>query len=131
MIADKRPDVADFWKMSLNLKRPTFERGLAFPKKSVVTVNKFARAIVLGRVVAEHSQIKEIGRAWQKFERREIAFVKRAGVGPNPTNATLLEQPYDVRTVPACVPEFDCEPKSFWKLDEKLAQSLAAFLWRE
>jgi len=67
VIADKGPDVASFAKVSLNFQRPTFERGLAFPEKLVVTMNKLAGAVVLGRIIAEQSQIKEIGRARQKF----------------------------------------------------------------
>ena len=55
VVADKGPDVADFGKMSLDLKRPTFNGGFAFPKEFIVTVNEFTGPVVLCRIVAEQS----------------------------------------------------------------------------
>jgi hypothetical protein len=52
MIADESPDVARFGKMTLDFQGPTFQRGLAFPKKLVVAMNEFPSAVVFGGVIA-------------------------------------------------------------------------------
>ena len=94
-------------------------------------MNELAGGVVLGRVVAEKAQIQKIGGTRQKFERREIALIQRAGVGPNPADAVLLEQTNDVRSMPARVPKFNRKSKTFWKLDEEFSQCLPAILGRE
>ena len=90
-----------------------------------------AVAIVLGRVIAEHTQIKKVGRPRQKFERRKIAFIERTAVGPNPTDAVLFQQPDDLWPVPAGVTKFKGKPETFRKLDKKLSQNLSPFLGRK
>src|SRR5438046_10696641 len=89
-----------------------------------------AVAIVLGRVIAEHTQIKKVGRPRQKFERRKIAFIERTDVGPNPTDAVLFQQPDDLGPMPAGVTEFNGKLETFRKLDKKLLQNLSAILGR-
>src|SRR5213080_2678631 len=88
-------------------------------------------AIVLGRVIAEQPQIKEIRCARQKFERCEIALVQRTGVGPNPANPILFEQMNDLRPMPTGMTKFDREPKTFRKLRQKFSQRLPAIFRRE
>src|SRR6266446_8567405 len=90
-----------------------------------------AVAIVLGRVIAEHTQIKKVGRPRQKFERRKIAFIERTAVRPNPTDAVLFQQPDDLWPVPAGVTEFNGEPETFRKLDQKFSQNLPPVLGRK
>jgi hypothetical protein len=68
-----------------------------------------AIAIVFCGVISEQPKIKKISRAGKEFERREIAFVKRTGVGPDPANAMFLKQSDDLRAMPAGMPEFDRE----------------------
>src|SRR5438270_5662371 len=131
MVTDKRPDVPHLAKMPLDFQSPAFERGFAFPKKFIVTMHEKTLAIVLGRVIAEQPQIKEISRARQKFERCEIALVQRTGVGPNPANPILFEQTNDLRPMPTGMTKFDREPKTFRKLDEKFSQRLPAIFRRE
>jgi hypothetical protein len=94
-------------------------------------VNKFAAAIIFGRVIAEQTQIKKIGRSRQKFERRKVAFIERTGVGPNPTDAILFQQPDDLWPVPAGVTKFNGKPETLRKLDKKLSQNLSPILGRE
>ena len=94
-------------------------------------MNEFAGAVVLGRVITEQPQIKEIGREREKFERREITFVQRSCVGPNPADAVLLEQTNDLRPMPAGITKLDRKPKTFRKLHEKFAQRLPAVFRRE
>ena len=88
-------------------------------------------AIVLGCIIAEQAQIKNIGRAREKFEWREIAFVQRTGVRPNPADAALLEQSDDLRPVPAGMAKLDREPKTFRKLHQKFSQRLPPIFRRE
>src|SRR6266700_514548 len=40
VITDKSPNVADLSQMALDFERPALQRGLAFPKKFVVSMNK-------------------------------------------------------------------------------------------
>ena len=94
-------------------------------------MNEFAGAIVLCRIIAEEPEINEVGCSWQKFERGKIAFVQRTCVGPNPTDAAILEQSNDLRSMPAGVTKFDGKSKVFRKLNKKLTQKLAAILRRE
>ena len=75
VIADECPNVADLAEMPLNFERPTFQRGFAFPEKSVVAVHEQSAFVVFGRIIAEQTEIKEIGGLRQEFERRKIAFV--------------------------------------------------------
>jgi len=135
MVTDEGPRIANFAKVPLDFQRPAFERGFALPKKSIVAVNEFSGAVIFGRVIAEQAQIKEIGRARQKFEGREIALVKRAGIGPNPANAALFEQANNLRPVPAGMTKFNRETKTFRKLREKFSQDLSAIFgskgWRQ
>src|SRR5439155_14561283 len=111
VIADKRPDIAYFGKVSLDFERPALEGGFAFPEQSVVAMNEQAVAVVFGGVIAEQPQINKIGGLGQEFERSKIAFVQRAGIGPNPANSTLFQKTNDLRPMPARVTEFDGESK--------------------
>src|SRR5207244_10565772 len=88
-------------------------------------------AIVFRAVVAEEAQIKKIGRARQEFERREIAFVQRAGVGPNPADPVFLEKMNDLRTMPGGVTELDRKAEVARDLFEKFPQRLTHILWCE
>ena len=94
-------------------------------------MNEFAGVVIFGRVIAKQTQIKKIGRPWQKLERRKIAFIERADVGPNPANAVLFQQPDDLRPVPAGVTKFNGKPETFRKLDQKFSQDLSPILGRE
>src|ERR1700693_2253693 len=94
-------------------------------------MNEFAGVVIFGRVIAEQTEIKKIGRPRQKLERRKIAFIERTGVGPNPANAVLFQQPDDLRPVPAGVTKFNGKSETFWKLDKKFSQNLSPILGRE
>src|SRR3984893_9607855 len=94
-------------------------------------MNVFSRVVVLSRVIAEQAEIKKIGRLRQKFERREIAFVERTDVGPNPANAILFQQPDDLRPVPVGMTKFNREPEAFRKLHQKFSQDLSPILGRK
>ena len=107
VVVHESPDAARIGQMPLDLERPALERGFAFPKKLAVTMDAPAVAIVFRGVIAEQAQIKEIGRARQEFEGREIAFVQRAGVGPNPADAVFLEKANELRTMPAGMAKLD------------------------
>ena len=94
-------------------------------------MNEFAGAIILGRVIPEQTQIKKIGRARQKFERRKIAFIERTGVGPNPADAVLFQEADNLGPMPAGMTKFNGKPETFRKLDKKLSQNLSPILGRE
>ena len=64
----------------------------------------------------------------QEFERREIAFVQAAGVGPNPADAVFLEKVNDLRTMPAGVTELDRKAEVVRELFQKFPQRLTAIL---
>ena len=117
--------------MPLDLERPALERGFAFPKKFAVTMDALAGAIVFRGVIAEKPQIKEVGRARQEFERREIAFVQWAGIGPNPADAVLFQEADDLRTMPAGMAELDRKPEVARKLFQESAQRGAPILRRK
>src|SRR5436190_13754508 len=117
--------------MPLDLKRPALERCFAFPKKFTVTMDSSTVAIVFRAVIAEEAQIQKIGRARQEFERREIAFVQRAGVGPNPADAVFLEKMNELRTMPAGVTELDRKAEVARELFEEFPQRLTPIFWDE
>ncbi len=87
-----------------------------------------ARAIVFRRVIAEQAEVNEIGRVRPRLERREIALVQRADIGPDPADAMFFEQADELRAMPARVAEFEREPKIARQLFEKTAQDGAALL---
>jgi len=76
----------------------------------------------------EQTQIKKIGRARQKFERRKIAFIERTGVGPNPRDPILFQQPNNLGPMPASVTKFNGKSKALRELLEKFSQNLSAIL---
>ena len=129
MIAGKCPDVANFRHMPLNFQRPAFQRGFAFPKQFLVTMNVATVHVVFGRVIAEQAQVEKICRARQEFKRGKISFVQRSGIGPRPANAIFFQQTDELRPMPSGVSKFDCEPEIPRELLEKLAQRRLAVFW--
>lgn len=85
-------------------------------------------AIVFCGVIAEKPQIKKIGRAREEFERREIPFVQRTGVGPNPAYAMFFQQVDNLRPMPAGMTKLDRETKIFRQLIKEFAKRLSAVL---
>ena len=128
MIAGEGPNIAHLAEMPFNLERPTFQRSFAFPKKIFITVHVFPVAIVFCGVIAEKPKIKKIGRAREKFERREVPFVERTGVGPNPANAMFFQQADNLRPMPAGMTKFDRETKISRQLIKEFAKRLPAIL---
>src|SRR5437588_1308766 len=94
-------------------------------------MDALAVAAVFGGVVAEQTEIKEIGRVREEFEGREVAFIQWSGIGPHPADAVFFEEPNDLRTVPAGMPEFDGETKIARELLQEIAQHGTAFFRRE
>src|SRR2546428_6736124 len=131
MIADKRPDIAHLGEVALDFERPALERGFAFPQQTVVAMNKQAVLVVFGGVIAQQSQVNEVSGKRQKLEWRQIAFVQRRGVRPDPGDAAFLEQTDNLRPVPPGMPELDREAKVPRQLDKKFAQRRLAVFWRE
>ncbi len=91
-------------------------------------MNSLAVAIVFGGVIAQKPQIKEVRRAGQKFERREITLVQRAGVGPNPADAVLFQEANDLRTMPAGMAKFDRKAEAARELFQEFPQGLPVVL---
>src|SRR6478672_3012424 len=91
MIVHKTPDAAGLAEMPLDLKRPAFEGGLAFPEQFPVAVNVLSFGIVLRRIIAEQPQVDEVGGGGEELERREISFVERARIRPDPTDAIFFD----------------------------------------
>ena len=117
--------------MPLDLERPTLERGFAFPKQFAVTMHVLPVTIVLRGIIAEQAQIKEVGRAREEFEGREIAFVQRRRVGPDPADAMFFEKTNHLRPMPAGMAKLDRKTEIARKLREKSAQNLAPIFRRE
>ena len=88
-----------------------------------------AVAIVFRGVIAEKTQIKEVGRARQEFEWREVAFVQGASVGPDPANAVFFEKANDLWTMPAGMAKLDRKAEALRQLLQEVPQSLTAILW--
>ena len=131
VIARECPDVAHFGQVPLDFERPALEGRFSFPEKFFVAMQMCSVGAVFRRVIAEQPEIKKIGRARQKLERREIAFVERAGVGPNPADAIFFEQADDLGAMPAGMTEFNRETKCPRQLGEKFTQGLPAIFWCE
>ena len=91
----------------------------------------FAVVIVFGRIIAEQPQVKKIGGAGKKLEGRKIAFVERAGIGPNPADAALFQKSDDLRAMPTGVTKLNGESKIARQLGEKFAKRLPAVFGRE
>src|SRR4051794_29665927 len=111
MVVHEGPDAAGFLDVPIDLHGPAFEGGFAFPEEAAVAVETATIVIVAGADVAQQADVEEIGRARPKLERGEIAFVKRAGVAPDPADAVFLEEVNDLRPMPAGVAEIDGEAK--------------------
>ncbi len=131
MVVHESPDVPRVGQMPLDLERPALERCFAFPKEFAITMNSPAVPIVFRGVIAEKAQIKKVGRARKEFERREIPFVQRAGVGPNPADAVFLEKANDLRTMPAGMAKLDREAEVARELFQEFPQRSTAILWSE
>src|SRR5262249_12405161 len=93
-------------------------------------MNSLAVAIVFRERVPKQTKIKKIGRYRLELERRLVAFVQRAGVGPNPADTMFFEQMNNRTLVPARVTECDRESKIVWQLSKEFAQALLSILRR-
>ena len=131
VIADECPNVTHFSEVALDFKRPAFQSSFAFPKEFIVAMNEEAVAIVLRRIIAEQPQVKKIGRARQEFKGREISFIERAGIGPDPANPMLFQETNDLWPMPAGVTKFNSEAKISRQLLEEFAKCLSAILGSE
>src|SRR5215472_17379463 len=87
--------------------------------------------IVFSCVIAKQTQVKKIGGARQKFEGSKISLVERGGIGPDPADAVLFQQPNELRPMPASMSKFDRKPKIPRQLRKKFAQRLLAVGWRQ
>src|SRR4051812_48425484 len=111
MVIHEAPDAPDFAQVPLEFEGPALQRRLAFPEQFPVAMDVLSVAIVFGAVIAQQPQIKEISRGRKELERRQIAFVERTGVGPDPADPMLFQEPNVVRAMPAGVAEFEGETK--------------------
>ena len=82
-------------------------------------------------IVAEQTQIKKIGGAGEKFERRKIPFVERAGIGPDPTSAIFFQKADNLGSMPADMAKFNRETKIARQLCEKFPKRWLSVLRRE
>ena len=57
--------------------------------------------VVFGGVIAEKTEVNEIGRGGQELERREIAFVQRARIGPDPADSMFFHETDVLGPMPA------------------------------
>src|ERR671930_401208 len=87
--------------------------------------------IVFCCIIAKQSEIEKVGRAWQKFERRKISFIKWSGVRPHPANAMLFQKPDELWPMPSRMAKFNCKPEIPWQLAQKIAQRRLAILRRK
>src|SRR5947209_818477 len=131
VIVDEAPDAAGFVEMPLELEGPALERSLAFPKQFAVTMDMLAVGVVLRRVIAEKPQVDEVGGGGKEFERREIAFVESAGIGPNPADSIFFHEANVLRPMPAGMAKLDGEAEIARELREEGAQQSAARLRRK
>jgi endonuclease III-like uncharacterized protein len=77
--------------------------------------------VVLRRIIAQQTQVKKVGRAWQKFERRKVSLVQSGGIGPDPADSILLQHADKLWAVPSRVPKFNGKPEIARQLDQKSA----------
>src|SRR5947207_3053224 len=87
--------------------------------------------VIFGGVIAEQAKVNEIGRGGQELERREIPFVQRTSIGPDPADPVFFQEPDVLGPMPAGIAEFYGEPEIAWQLREESAQQGAAGFWRE
>src|SRR5712671_3314230 len=87
--------------------------------------------IVFRGVVAEQTEVNKIGGGGQELERREVAFVERTGIGPDPANPVFLDETDVLRPVPAGVAELDGETEIARQLREEGAEKGTAGFRRE
>ena len=79
----------------------------------------FAIPIVFGGVVAQQTDVKKIGCARLKFERRQISLVQGGSIGPNPTDPIFLEELNELRPMPSGMTKLNGEPEVTRKLGNK------------
>jgi len=87
--------------------------------------------VVFCRVIAKQAQVEKIGGARQKFERRKISLIERSGIGPDPTDAVLFQEPDKARPMPTGMAKFNRKPEISRQLHEKLAQRQLAVCRRQ
>src|SRR3954465_10846692 len=87
--------------------------------------------IVFRGVIAEKPQVDEVGRGRQEFEWRQIAFVERTGIGPDPAHPGFLEKMNVLRPMPTGMAKFDGEPEVARELREESAEERATGRRRE
>src|SRR5437762_12713403 len=74
------------------------------------------------RIVPEQTQVEKIGSARAEFEWRKVAFVERAGIGPDPADTIFFQKTDDLRSMPAGMPKFNRKTKTPMQLFEKFTK---------
>src|SRR5207249_11613565 len=129
MIAHESPDAAHFGQMALDLERPAFESGLPLPQQFLVTMNVSSIDVVFRCIIPEQTQVEKVGGARKEFEWRKVAFVERAGIGPDPADTIFFQKTDDLRSMPPGMPKFNSETKTPRQLFEKFTKCPLSVPW--
>src|SRR5437762_7629295 len=81
------------------------------------------------RIIPEQTQVEKIGSAREEFEWRKVAFVERAGIGPDPADTIFFQKTDDLRSMPAGMPKFNRETKTRRQLFEKFTKCALSVTW--
>src|SRR5216110_1581265 len=85
--------------------------------------------VVFRCIIPEQTQVEKIGSAREEFEWRKVAFVERAGIGPDPADTIFFQKTDDLRSMPAGMPKFNRETKTRRQLFEKFTKCALSVPW--
>src|SRR5438034_11656116 len=80
-------------------------------------------------IIDEQTQVDKIGSAREELEWRKVAFVERAGIGPNPAHTIFFQKADDLRSMPAGMTKFNRETKTPRQLFKKFTKCPLSVPW--
>src|SRR5438034_11739047 len=87
--------------------------------------------VVFRCIIPEQTQVEKVGGARKEFECRKVAFVERAGIGPDPGDTIFFQKTDDLRAMPPGMPKFNSETKTPRQLFEKFTKCPLSVAWRK
>src|SRR5436305_14248764 len=87
--------------------------------------------VVFRCIIAEQTQVEKIGSARQEFERRKVAFVEGAGIGPDPADTIFFQKTDDLRAMPAGMTKFNCQTKTPRQMFKKFTKLELSVPWAQ
>src|SRR5207249_4708904 len=85
--------------------------------------------VVFRCIIPEQTHVEHIGGARKEFEWRKVAFVERAGIGPDPADTIFRQKTDDLWSMPAGMTKFNRKTKTPRQLFEKFTKCPLSVPW--